>query len=142
MLAMEIMYTTFMNSITKHLWYEEHIKYPWYKVYPDLGNLAALDNDVEKEPETGIFSIVGVHINEILDVSENFVGQFKCVPFGTGCVDFVKSFAKREQLNYKGPYLVEMWSDPEIDNMKAISEALMFINEKYDIAVKQSFTKQ
>lgn len=142
MLAMEIMDTPFMNSITKHLWYEQQLKSPWYKVYPDLGNLSAWGSDVEKELEKGISSIVAVHIKETHAVSDTFPGKFKCVPFGSGCVDFVKCFAKLEQLNYKGPYLVEMWSDPHTDNMVAIKEALTFIYEKYDMAVRSGINKQ
>jgi hexulose-6-phosphate isomerase len=138
MLAMEIMDTPFMNSITKHLWYEGQLKSPWYKVYPDLGNLTAWGNDVEKELEVGISSIVAVHVKETKAVTNTFSGQFKCVPFGTGCVDFVKCFAKLERLNYKGPYMVEMWNDPKIDNVEAIKEALGFIQGKYDIAVNDS----
>ena len=141
MLAMEIMDTPFMNSITKHLWYEEQLKSPWYKVYPDLGNLTAWGNDVEKELEKGLSSIVAVHIKETKAVTDTFPGQFKGVPFGTGCVDFVKCFAKLEQLNYKGPYMIEMWNDPKIDNVIAIKEALRFINEKYDLAVKNGNIK-
>lgn len=141
MLAMEIMDTPFMNSIRKHLWYEEQLKSPWYKVYPDLGNLTAWGNDVEAELEKGISSIVAIHIKETKAVTGTFPGQFKCVPFGTGCVDFVKCFAKLEQLNYKGPYMIEMWNDPKIDNVEAIKEALRFINEKYDLAIKSNSLK-
>ena len=138
MLAMEIMDTPFMNSITKHLWYEEQMKSAWYKVYPDLGNLSAWGNDVEEELQKGVSSIVGVHIKETKAVTDKFPGQFKCVPFGTGCVDFTKCFAKLEDLNYKGPYMIEMWNDPEINNVEAIKKALQFINEKYDLAMKQN----
>lgn len=139
MLAMEIMDTPFMNSITKHLWYEGQIRSPWYKVYPDLGNLTAWGSDVEMELEKGISSIVAVHIKETRAVTNSFPGQFKCVPFGTGCVDFVKCFAKLEQLNYKGPFLIEMWNDPEIDNVEAIREALRFVREKYDLAITNMY---
>lgn len=138
MLAMEVMDTPFMNSITKHLWYEEQIKSPWYKVYPDLGNLSAWVNDVGIELEKGIASVVAVHIKETKAVTDTFPGQFKGVPFGTGCVDFVKCFAKLEQLNYKGPYLIEMWNDPKINNVEVIKEALRFINEKYDLAMNNT----
>lgn len=136
MLAMEIMDTPFMNSITKHLFYEQQIKSPWYKVYPDLGNLTAWGNDVEMELEKGIASIVAVHIKETKAVTDNFPGQFKCVPFGSGNVDFVKCFAKLEQLNYKGPYMIEMWSNPKENDEDAIREALGFIQQKYDLAMK------
>ena len=138
MLAMEIMDSPFMNSITKHLWFESQIKSPWYKVYPDLGNLTAWGNNVEEELEKGISSIVAIHIKETKAVTETFSGQFKCVPFGEGCVDFANCFRKLEQLNYKGPYLIEMWNDPKIDNVEAIKEAMRFINEKYDLAMNNN----
>jgi L-ribulose-5-phosphate 3-epimerase len=131
MLGMEIMDTPFMNSISKHLWYEGQLRSPWYKVYPDLGNLTAWGNDVETELEKGISSIVAVHIKETKAVTASFPGQFKCVPFGLGCVDFVKCFGKLEQLNYSGPYVLEMWHDPKTDNMQEISNAVKFINEQY-----------
>jgi L-ribulose-5-phosphate 3-epimerase len=136
MLAMEIMDTPFMNSITKHLFYEQEIRSPWYRVYPDLGNLTAWGNDVEMQLEKGIASIVAVHVKETKAVTDNFPGQFKCVPFGTGNVDFVKCFAKLEQLNYRGPYLIEMWSNPKENDEEAVGEALGFIQQKYDLAMK------
>jgi L-ribulose-5-phosphate 3-epimerase len=135
MLAMEIMDTPFMNSVTKHLWYEKRIRSPWYKLYPDLGNLTAWGNNVEEELGKGISSMVAVHLKDTIAVTENFPGQFKCVPFGTGCVDFIKCFTRLEQLRYKGPYLVEMWNDPNTDNQQAIRNALAFIQEKYAQAI-------
>ena len=62
--AMEIMDTPFMNSITKHLWYEERIRSPYYRVYPDLGNLTAWGNDIAAELKKGIASIVAIHLKE------------------------------------------------------------------------------
>ncbi len=135
MLGMEIMDTPFMNSISKHLWYEELINSPWYKVYPDLGNLSAWGNDVEKELAKGISSIVGVHVKDTEAVTDVFPGRFKCVPFGTGCVDFEKSFIKLEKLGYTGPYLIEMWADSEQDYKKSIMAAKRFIEEKFEQAL-------
>jgi L-ribulose-5-phosphate 3-epimerase len=135
MLGMEIMDTPFMNSITRHLWYENQLRSPWYKVYPDLGNLTAWGNDVETELEKGISSIVAVHIKETMAVTNTFPGQFKCVPFGKGSVDFIKCFKKLEQLGYTGPYVLEMWNDPELDYMQAISNAIKFLTEQYSQAM-------
>jgi L-ribulose-5-phosphate 3-epimerase len=134
MLGMEIMDTPFMNSISRHLWYEKELRSPWYKVYPDLGNLTAWGNDVETELEKGISSIVAVHIKDTKAVTATYPGQFKCVPFGMGSVDFIKCFRKLELLNYSGPYVLEMWYDPEIDNLQAISNALKFIRVEYSRA--------
>lgn len=135
MLAMEIMDTSFLNSISKNLWYEEEINSPWYAVYPDLGNLSAWGNDVEQELEKGRGSIVAVHIKETLAVTPEFEGKFKCVPFGTGCVDFVSCFRKLEELNYKGPYLIEMWYDPQKDSLHEIAAAKQFVEENYQKAL-------
>ena len=41
MLALEIMDTTFLNSITKYLALKKQLPSPWFCVYPDLGNLTA-----------------------------------------------------------------------------------------------------
>lgn len=112
MLAMEIMDTPFLNSISKHMSYEAMIKSPWYKVYPDIGNISAWpENNVEFEFEQGISSIVGVHLKDTLSVTDTFTGKFKCVPFGSGCVDFPRRFAQLERLKYTGPYMMEMWYD-------------------------------
>ena len=110
MLAMEVMDTPFMNSISKHMAYEAMFRSPWFKVYPDIGNLSAWpENDVAFEIERGIDSIVAIHLKDTVAVSDNFPGKFKGVPFGSGCVDFPARFAQLERLKYTGPYMVEMW---------------------------------
>lgn len=141
MLAMEIMDTPFMNSITKHMEYERAIASPWYKVYPDLGNLSAWpENDVDSELELGRGSIVAVHLKDTLAVSEGFPGKFKCVPFGSGCVDFPACFARLERQGYRGPYMVEMWHGDgadDADDAAEISRALSWLRQRYDEAMKK-----
>lgn len=133
MLAMEIMDTPFMNSITKHLEYERKINCPWYKVYPDLGNLTAWsENNPSKEIEKGIGSIVGIHVKDTVPPSDTFEGQFKCVPFGTGCVDFSARFTQLEQLGYTGPYMIEMWYQNGTDDVAEIAKAAKWLNEQYE----------
>ncbi len=46
MLAVEIMDTSFLNSISRYLALKETLASPWFCVYPDLGNLTAWGNDV------------------------------------------------------------------------------------------------
>lgn len=111
MLAMEIMDTRFMNSITKHMALERDICSPWYKLYPDIGNLSAWpENNVAAELDRGAGSIVAVHLKDTLAVGRDFPGQFRSVPFGSGCVDFKSCFARLEAAGYAGPYMIEMWS--------------------------------
>lgn len=134
MLAMEIMDTAFMNSISKHMAYEGMLHSPWYRVYPDLGNLSAWpENDVDFELAHGVDSIVAVHLKDTLAVREGFAGKFKCVPFGTGCVDFPKRFGQLERLGYAGPYMIEMWYAEGTDDVAAVAEARDWLTAQYRI---------
>ena len=133
MLAMEIMDTPFMNSITKHLQYENAIQSPWYKVYPDLGNLSAWEeNDPEEELNKGIHSIVAVHVKDTLPPKGDFAGKFKCVPFGEGCVDFTARFAQLKALGYTGPYMIEMWYQDGTDDVAEIAKAAAWLDKQFE----------
>ncbi|MBQ8882163.1 MAG: L-ribulose-5-phosphate 3-epimerase [Clostridia bacterium] len=133
MLAMEIMDTPFYSSITKHLKYEKAFNSPWYKVYPDLGNLSAWsENDPKAELEKGIGSIVAVHLKDTLPPTADFIGQFKGVEFGSGCVDFVSRLGELERLGYSGPYMIEMWHDGISDDALKIASALDWIREQFN----------
>ena len=138
MLAMEIMDTPFMNSITKHLEYEKKIHSPWFKVYPDIGNLSAWqENNPKEELEKGIDSIVAIHLKDTISSNSEFKGQFKGVEFGKGCVDFVQRFKDLNRLNYNGPYMIEMWHKDGTDDVKEIKKAIDFLVYKY----QRSFDK-
>lgn len=131
MLGMEIMDTPFMNSISKHLIYEDRIASPYYKVYPDIGNLTAWGNDVGAELRKGRSSMVAIHLKETLAVSAECPGQFRGVPFGSGCVDFVGFFRLIRELNYRGPFLLEMWTGTTGDDVAEIRRTLDFLHRKY-----------
>lgn len=138
MLAMEIMDTPFMNSITKHLEYENKIRSPWYKVYPDIGNLSAWkENNAKKELEKGIDSIVAIHLKDTICPDGDFKGVFKGVEFGKGCVDFVERFKDLNRLNYKGPFMIEMWYKNGTDDVQEIKKAVDFLTDKYQRSLKQ-----
>ena len=135
LLAMEIMDTPFLNSITKNMVYEKKLQSRAYKVYPDIGNLTAWGNDVRRELQIGNNSIVAMHLKDTLAVTEDFPGKFKCVEFGTGCVDFVSLFEVMEKLGYTGAYMIEMWTDPNQDDFAAIINAKTFIEDQYSLAM-------
>lgn len=133
MLGMEIMDTPFMNSITKHMRYEENIHSPWYRVYPDLGNLSAWsENDPEAELNLGIGSIVAIHLKDTIPPRADFPGKFKCVPFGQGCVDFPARFRQLEKLGYTGPYMIEMWYQDGTDDVTEIAKAAKWLDDQYE----------
>lgn len=132
-LAIEIMDHPFINSITKYLKVKKLVNSPYLKVYPDLGNLSAWpENIVENELEIGINEkeIVAIHVKDTLSVTKDFSGKFKEVDFNTGCVDFLGLFKKLYSLKYKGPFLIEMWSE-KLDDVeeirKTVKEAKDFV---------------
>ncbi|MCF8169126.1 MAG: L-ribulose-5-phosphate 3-epimerase [Rhodoferax sp.] len=130
MLALEIMDTTFLNSISKFLVLKEQLPSPWFQVYPDLGNLTAWGNDVVRELTLGIHHIVGVHVKETLPVGPNFAGAFRDIPFGQGSVDFVICFKTLHALGYAGPFLVEMWTEKSDDPIQEIRAARQWVGER------------
>lgn len=130
MLAIEIMDTTFLNSITKYLQIKEKLPSPWLAVYPDLGNLSAWGNDVDRELTLGIEEIVGIHVKETKPVLPDFPGAFRDLSFGEGSVDFVRSFAALKRLRYAGPFLIEMWTEKAADPLAEIATARDWVRER------------
>lgn len=104
-LAMEIMDTQFVGTIVRAMHYIREIPSPYFKIYPDMGNLTNFSRDVTAEFELGIAETVAIHVKETKP------GIFKEVPFGTGQVQFVEIFSKLKELNYPGMFLIEMWAD-------------------------------
>lgn len=129
-LALEIMDTPFMNSITRYMALKERLPSPWLQVYPDLGNLTAWGNDVEHELRLGIHDIVGIHVKETLPVGPNSPGAFRDIPFGQGTVDFVHCFKTLRDLNYAGPFLIEMWTEKAADPLAEIAHARQWVGER------------
>lgn len=104
-LAMEIMDTEFVGTIVRAMHYLKEIPSPFFKIYPDMGNLSNFSNDVAGEFELGISETVAIHVKETKP------GIFKEVPFGEGSVQFTEIFRKLKDLNYHGMFLIEMWAD-------------------------------
>jgi hexulose-6-phosphate isomerase len=115
--------TPLINSITAWLEYAKLIESPFFCVYPDLGNLTAWNNDVSAELRKGIAKIVAIHLKETLRVTADFPGQFRDVPFGSGCVDFLGGFRTLAELKYRGPFLIEMWTEKAADPIVEITQA-------------------
>ncbi|MBB7239402.1 L-ribulose-5-phosphate 4-epimerase [Escherichia coli] len=79
MLAVEIMDTAFMNSISKWKKWDEMLASPWFTVYPDVGNLSAWGNDVPAELKLGIDRIAAIHLKDTQPVTGQSPGQFRDV---------------------------------------------------------------
>ena len=130
MLAVEIMDTPFINSITAWLEYAKMIESPFFCVYPDLGNLSAWNNDVPAELRKGAAKIVAIHLKDTLRVTVDFPGQFRDVPFGTGCVDFPACFQTLAELRYRGPFVIEMWTEKAAEPVVEIARARRWLLEQ------------
>ncbi|KMJ45688.1 L-ribulose-5-phosphate 3-epimerase [Xenorhabdus khoisanae] len=130
MLAMEIMDTDFINSITKWKIWDEMLASPWFSVYPDIGNLSAWGNDVSEELKLGINRISAIHLKDTYPVTPTHSGQFRDVPFGQGCVDFVGVFRTLHTLNYRGTFLIEMWTEKAEEPVLEIIQARRWIEAR------------
>jgi L-ribulose-5-phosphate 3-epimerase len=130
MLAVEIMDTAFMNSITKWKAWDNEIASPWFTVYPDIGNLSAWGNDVLAELRNGIDRISAIHLKDTLPVTAASPGQFRDVPFGKGCVDFVGVFRTFSELGYRGTFLVEMWTEKSPEPVAELVAARQWIEAR------------
>lgn len=130
MLAVEIMDTDYMNSITKWKELEAQISSPWFSVYPDVGNLSAWGNDVPAELALGIDRIAAIHLKDTYAVTDSKPGQFRDVPFGEGCVDFVNVFKTLDKLNYRGAFLIEMWTEKSAEPVSEIIHARQWMDAK------------
>lgn len=138
MLAMEIMDTELMSSITRYHQWKALLPSPWFMVYPDLGNLSAWGNDTLEELRLGANEIVAVHVKDTLAVTPTFPGKFKCVPFGSGCADFAACFRQLETQGYRGPYMMEMWYAAGQDWQTEIRSARAYITARFEAAEKEA----
>lgn len=124
MLAMEVMDYEFMGSVEKIMHYVKKFNSPYFQIYPDLGNISAWGNTLSIDLASGHGHIVAVHAKDTMP------GEFRRVDFGTGCVDFIEGFKQLNQMAYKGPILIEMWTDDAEDFMTIITKARKWIIDK------------
>ena len=50
------------------------------------------------------------------------------MPFGEGCVDFVGIFKRLRELNYRGSFLIEMWTEKASEPVLEIIQARAGLN--------------
>lgn len=124
MLAVEIMDTDFINSISKGMEYVKEFNSHCFNVYPDIGNISAWGHNTAAEFEAGKGHIVAVHVKDTRP------GVFKNVPFGEGTVDFIKAFKNLRAINYQGPFLIEMWTESAEDPIQEVKNARAWVLNK------------
>ncbi len=128
-LALEIMDTPYLNSILKYMEIKRQIPSPFLAVYPDLGNLFAWNNNIRQNLQAGIHEIVAIHLKDTLRVRPGFRGQFRDLAIGQGEVDFAHYFAILKELNYSGPFVIEVWAKQSHDqSVKDLQQSLAYIH--------------
>lgn len=116
-----------IGSIEQAMEYVKLINSPWFQLYSDFANLYALGFDVPSELKKGKGHFIAMHVK---DAEPN---QVRRIPFGQGCVDFLTSFNSLAELNFQGPFLIEMWNDnsPESEQIikTAFQKTLSFLSQ-------------
>jgi L-ribulose-5-phosphate 3-epimerase len=123
-LAIENVDSEFADSLDKIMYYVKELNSPWLQIYPDIGNLTAMGQDVTKQLKDYGNHIVAVHIK---DTKPEVVRN---IPFGEGIVDFVSAFNALREIDFCGPMLLEMWADNKKDNFTTIKNSREWIINK------------
>jgi L-ribulose-5-phosphate 3-epimerase len=121
MLALENVDSPFMDSIEKGMRFVRDADTPWLQLYPDIGNLIASQKDVARELRAGGRHIVGIHLKDTR------IREFRRVPFGEGSVDFDAAFRALNDIDYKGPFTVEMWNEAAADPVAVAAGARQWL---------------
>ncbi|PXY95291.1 xylulose 5-phosphate 3-epimerase [Frischella perrara] len=111
MLAVEIMDTNYLNSLSKFEILKKHIPSPYFMAYPDVGNINGWNYDTCTELQLAKEHIVQIHLKDTLKVKDNFKGQFRDLVIGEGEVNFVNIFKTLKQIDYQAPFVIEMWAN-------------------------------
>lgn len=99
---------------------------PWFQMYPDVGNVIAHGYQIKQELITAAPHIVAVHIKDALP------GVFRRVEFGEGIVPFAEAFDTLRELNYGGPFVIEMWNEASHDPEAVIRDALLWVRRRME----------
>lgn len=128
MLSIETMDDSFAKNISVIQKLISQIASPWLKIYLDLGNLTAWEeNNVGSEIERGIGQITEIHFKDARYVSRDGKGQFRNVPYGQGDVDFDGCMKLLHRLNYQGPWVIERWAQVHEPYQEQIITAKNFL---------------
>jgi L-ribulose-5-phosphate 3-epimerase len=124
MLALENVECPVVDSIEKAMGFVRAADTPWFQVYPDVGNLTAMEKNVERELLLGGRHLVGLHLKDAR------IHEFRRVPFGEGLVDFDAAFKTLKRTGFRGPLMVEMWNEDAADAVAVVAGARQWLGDK------------
>ena len=121
MLALENIDVEFGKSLDNLMKYVKENNSPWLNLYPDIGNLAAMNMDVISQLRSARSRIAAIHVK---DTIKNVVRR---IPYGGGIVDFISVFEELKRISFCGPMLLEMWADEDNDNFEKVKNARLWV---------------
>lgn len=132
MLAVEIMDTNYLNSLSKFEILKREVNSPYFMAYPDVGNITGWNYDTCTELLLSRDHIVQIHLKDTLKVKNNYSGQFRDLVIGEGEVDFLAIFKTLKMMNYSAPLVIEMWAkdDKWKENIITAQKRLKAIGEQ------------
>ncbi|MDN3680918.1 L-ribulose-5-phosphate 3-epimerase [Vibrio tapetis subsp. quintayensis] len=113
MLAVEIMDTDYLNSLSKFEILKREIPSPYFTAYPDIGNISGWNYDVCTELALSMPHITQIHLKDTYKVKDGYGGQFRDLVIGEGEVDFDAIFVTLKETNCVVPLVIEMWAQDE-----------------------------
>ena len=134
MLAVEIMDTNYLNSLSKFEILKKEVSSPYFMAYPDVGNISGWNYDVCTELMLSREHIVQIHLKDTYKVSGNYAGQFRDLTIGEGEVDFLSIFKTLKRMDYTAPLVIEMWAkdDKWQENIITAKKRLQAIAKQTD----------
>ncbi len=113
LLAVEIMETPYLNSLSKFEIIKREVPSPFFMAYPDVGNISAWHYDVPTELKLSQHHVVQIHLKDTLKTRGDQPGQYRDLVIGEGEVDFPSIFSALADIQYRGPLVIEMWANDD-----------------------------
>ena len=134
MLAVEIMDTNYLNSLSKFEILKKEVSSPYFMAYPDVGNISGWNYDVCTELMLSREHIVQIHLKDTYKVNGDYAGQFRDLTIGEGELDFLSIFKTLKRMDYTAPLVIEMWAkdDKWQENIITAKKRLQAIAKQAD----------
>ncbi|MEG3693617.1 L-ribulose-5-phosphate 3-epimerase [Vibrio coralliirubri] len=113
MLAVEIMDTDYLNSLSKFEVLSREVNSPYFTAYPDVGNISGWNYDIVTELKLSKPHITQIHLKDTYKVTDEYKGQFRDLVIGDGEVDFNAIFETLKETECVVPLVIEMWAQDE-----------------------------
>ncbi|MEZ9883190.1 L-ribulose-5-phosphate 3-epimerase [Vibrio splendidus] len=113
MLAVEIMDTDYLNSLSKFEVLSREVNSPYFTAYPDVGNISGWNYDIVTELKLSKPHITQIHLKDTYKVTDEYKGQFRDLVIGDGEVDFNAIFETLKETECVVPLVIEIWAQDE-----------------------------